>query len=72
MKEYFPLEVAPKLFGVDNALDLEWVKTFLDEMLSRVAEIDGFTWHAYPLHAGASSQVDKEIMDPSFGKTVTV
>ena len=61
----------PFVFGVDNALDLKWMDEFLGN-LTRFSNstIDTFTWHSYPLGAGALSKVDEEIMDPSFAQKI--
>jgi len=70
MHEKFSSKNRPYLFGTDNALDLKWASEFIDELREKNATLDGFNWHAYPLGAGAYPQVDKNIMDYTFGAKV--
>ena len=57
MQAKFSSKNRPYLFGTDNALDLKWASEFIDELRGKNATLDGFNWHAYPLGAGAHSQV---------------
>ncbi|CAG5080627.1 Oidioi.mRNA.OKI2018_I69.PAR.g9666.t1.cds [Oikopleura dioica] len=62
----------PKVFGVDTALDIAWVKEFLAKMKIKdpTFQLDAFTYHSYPLGAGSSDKVDEEIMDENFNSKI--
>ena len=67
MRDGLNLNGKPLVFGVDNSPDIKWMDQFLGN-LTKVSNgsIDAFTWHSYPLGAGAMDKVDSEIMDPTF------
>ena len=67
VNEKFSDKNRPKIFGVDTALDTNWVKEFLSKVENG---LDAFTYHSYPLGAGSSENVDKEIMDENFNEKI--